>query len=57
MTPEIKKMVAFTAVGYTLTPAEGELDILNNGAYWLSEDFKTVSDEDYAKLVVPVTVR
>lgn len=54
MTPEIKKMAAFTAVGYTFAPpAEGELDILDNGAYWLGKDFKAVSEEDYAKLVVP----
>lgn len=54
MKPEIKKMAAFTAVGYTIAPpTEDEPDILENGAYWLAKDFKKVSDEDYAKLVVP----
>lgn len=53
MTPEIKKMAAFTAVGYSLAPPEGELDILDNGAYWLGKDFNAVSGEDYAKLTYP----
>lgn len=53
MTPEIKSMAAFTAVGYSLAPPEGELDILDNGAYWLGKDFTSVSKEDYAKLTYP----
>ena len=54
MKSEIKKMAAFTAVGYTLAPPpESEPDIRDNGAYWLGKDFKAVSAEDYAKLAVP----
>lgn len=53
MTPEIKKMAAFTAVGYSLAPPQGELNVLDNGAYWLGKDFTAVSKEDYAKVAVP----
>lgn len=53
MTPEIKKMAAFTAVGYTLAPPDGDLNIIDNGAYWMGKDFTSVSSEDYAKLCVP----
>jgi len=49
MKPEIKKMEAFTAVGYIIRP-EGEIDIKTNGAYWIGKDFSSVSGEDYAKL-------
>lgn len=52
VTPEIKKMAAFTAVGYYLPPPE-DLDILNSGAYWLGKDFTAVSKEDYQKLTYP----
>ena len=50
MIPEIKKMAAFTAVGYSLAPPEGDFDILDTGAYWLGKDLSSVSKEDYAKL-------
>jgi AraC family transcriptional regulator len=53
MKPEIKKMDAFTAVGYSLAPPAGELDVLDHGAYWLGKDFSAVSKEDYAKLCAP----
>ena len=53
MTPEIKRLEAFTAVGYALAPPEGDMDILDNGAYWLGKDFRAVSKEDYAKLTYP----
>ena len=49
MKPEIKDFPAFTAVGYVLKP-ESEIDIRENGAYWLGKDFSGVSKEDYAKL-------
>lgn len=52
MKPEIKKFAAFTAVGYVLRP-EGEVDLLDSGAYWLGKKFDSVSREDYAKLCVP----
>lgn len=52
MTPEIKKMAAFTAVGYYLKAPEN-LDILDAGAYWLGKDFSAVSKEDYQKLTTP----
>ena len=53
MTPQIKKMDAFTAIGYCLAPPEGEVDVLDNGAYWLGKDFSSVSKEDYQKLTYP----
>ena len=49
MKPEIKDFPAFTAVGYVLKP-ESEIDVRENGAYWLGKDFSGVSKEDYAKL-------
>ena len=49
MKPEIKNFPAFTAVGYVLNP-ESEIDVRENGAYWLGKDFSGVSKEDYAKL-------
>ena len=46
---ELKHFPAFTAVGYVLKP-ESEIDIRENGAYWLGKDFSGVSKEAYAKL-------
>lgn len=53
MVPEIKKMASFTAVGYQLAPPKGDFDVIDTGAYWLGQDFTSVSKEDYAKLTVP----
>jgi len=53
MTPEIKKMAAFTAVGYTFAPPAGEVKVLDYGAYWLGQQFGSVSAEDYARLCIP----
>ena len=53
MTPEIKKIDAFSAVGYCLAPPEGGFEVLSSGAYWLGKDFSSVSKEDYAKLNTP----
>ena len=53
MTPTIKKMTAFTAIGYSLTPPGDNIDPLDSSAYWLGKDFSAVSGEDYAKLCVP----
>jgi AraC family transcriptional regulator len=50
--PEMKKMAAFTAVGYVLKP-DKNADFRENGAYWLGKDFSSVSKEDYAKLCIP----
>ena len=50
MTPEIKKMAAFTAIGYSLAPPDGDFEVLDSSAYWLGKDFSSVSKEDYAKL-------
>ena len=52
MKPEMKKLAAFTAVGYILKP-ESEIDVKENGAYWLGRDFSSVSKEDYARLCTP----
>ncbi|MCH1982636.1 AraC family transcriptional regulator [Ruminococcus sp. OA3] len=53
MTPAIKKLQAFSAIGYCLAPPQGELDVLDNGAYWLGKDFSSVSLEEYQKLTYP----
>ena len=53
MTPELKKLDAFTAIGYSLAPPEGEVDVLESGAYWLGKDFSSVSKEEYQKLTYP----
>ena len=53
MTPEIKTMEAFSAVGYCLAPPEGEFDLHDQSAYWLGKDFSSVSLEDYKKLTYP----
>lgn len=53
MTPEIKKMPAFSAICYQFPAPEGDFQFLDSGAYWLNQDFSTVSKEDYAKLTKP----
>ena len=53
MVPELKKMPAFSAVGYSLAPPDGDFKVLDISAYWLGKDFSSVSKEDYAKLVTP----
>ena len=53
MTPTMKKMATFTAIGYSLAPPEDNVDTLDSSAYWLGKDFSSVSEEDYAKLCVP----
>jgi len=50
MEPEIKKMASFTAIGYSLAPPDGDFEILDSSAYWIGNDFSSVSKEDYAKL-------
>lgn len=49
MKPQMKKIEAFTAVGYILKP-ESSIDVRENSAYWQGKDFSGVSREDYAKL-------
>ena len=53
MKVEIKAFGPCTAVGYSLAPPAGEVNVLDNGAYWNGKDFSSVSEEDYAKLCVP----
>jgi AraC family transcriptional regulator len=53
MIPEIKKLAAFSAVGYCLAPPDGDLDILDAGAYWEGKDFSSVSKQDYDRLMSP----
>jgi len=50
ITPEIRHFDSFLAVGYCLAPPQGDLDILDTGAYWAGNDFSSVSKEDYARL-------
>lgn len=52
MTPELKTLPAFSAIGYVLTP-DTQLDTHKNGAYWLGQDFSSVSREEYAKVAQP----
>ena len=47
---EVKSLGPYTAIGYTLAPPVGEVNVLDNGAYWLGKDFTSVSEKDYAKL-------
>lgn len=53
MTPEIKKVEAFTVIGYTLAASEGDFNLLDSVAYWEGKDFSAVSKEDYEKLTYP----
>ena len=46
-------MASFTAVGYRLSPPQGESDVLNAGAYWMGREFAFVSPEDYRRLSGP----
>ena len=51
--PEIKRMDAFSAVCYTFGPENGDINILENGAYWEGKDFSSIGAEDYKKLTYP----
>lgn len=53
MTPEIKYVEGFSAVGYCLAPPEGEFDVLDASAYCSERTFSSVSRADYAKLTYP----
>ena len=53
MKVEFKEFGPCIAVGYSLAPPEGEVDVRDNGAYWKGKDFSLVSEEDYAKLCNP----
>ena len=56
VTPEIRILPAFTAVGYRLAPPQREFELLDAGAYWLGKDFSFVSKEDYRRLSGPNAV-
>ena len=47
---EVKTFGPCVAVGYSLAPPTGDINVRDNGAYWLGKDFSSVSKEDYAKL-------
>ena len=51
--PEFRSLASFTAVGYRLSPPQGESDVLNAGAYWMGREFAFVSPEDYRRLSGP----
>ena len=53
MTPEIKKMPALTAACYQFPAPEGDFIFLESGAYWLGQDYSSVSKEDYASITKP----
>lgn len=36
--PEFRSLASFTAVGYRLSPPQGESDVLNAGAYWMGRE-------------------
>lgn len=52
-TPTFKSMDAFSAIGYHLSPPEGDFDILDHGAYWHNQDFSSIDPEEYNKLTYP----
>lgn len=51
--PEFRSLASFTAVGYRLSPPQGEFDVLDVGAYWMGREFAFVSREDYRRLAGP----
>ncbi len=53
VTPSIRPMGPFTAVGYRLAPPSGEFDVLDAGAYWMGKAFSFVSKDDYRRLAGP----
>ena len=53
VTPSIRPMGPFTAVGYRLAPPNGEFDVLDAGAYWMGKTFSFVSKADYRRLAGP----
>ena len=52
-TPTFKSMEAFTAIGYHLSPPEGDFDVRNHGAYWHNQDFSSIDPNEYDKLTYP----
>ena len=53
VTPSIRPIGPFTAVGYRLAPPNGAFDVLDAGAYWMGKEFSFVSKEDYRRLAGP----
>ena len=53
VTPSIRPMGPFTAVGYRLAPPSGEFDVLDAGAYWMGKAFSFVSKDDYRRVAGP----
>ena len=45
MTPEIKKMASFTAIGYCLAPPDGDFAVLDASAYWLDTSSYALTHE------------
>lgn len=52
MTPEMKRVPAFKVIGYIFR-SDAKIDPRQNGAYWLGQDFSSVTKEDYAGLTYP----
>lgn len=53
VTPAVRRMGPFLAVGYRLAPPSGNFDVLDAGAYWMGREFSFVSKEDYMRLGGP----
>lgn len=49
MNVKFEKLDEIKVVGYELIP-DGEVDVKTSGAYWLGQDFSSVSKEDFAKV-------
>lgn len=49
MEVKIVEKSGFKMAGYVFK-GEGEIDVKESGAYWLGQDFSSVSKEDYAKM-------
>lgn len=54
MEPKFTTIDTFSAIGYCLKPDPSlRVDPLEDGAYWLGQDFSSVSREEYASLTYP----
>jgi len=51
--PAIRKLDAFSVVGYCLPPPAGEFRAIDSGAYWLLYDFSSVSKDEYERICMP----
>lgn len=53
VTPTIRTMDPFTAVGYRLALPQRDFDVLDAHVYWMDKDFSAISRDDYRRLAGP----